>query len=457
MMQIGIPPGHTPNTLPPIINLDSANKVTFNLFCKQISAVSIKYGRKGAIIWNFFNQPAGPEHKPWTAKMNVDVVVADLERDLKKSPYFKHRDKERNALQSTLENISGTAFSLQQLLFDLDNGFMESGPDFASVDDPDVRSLLEANFRDIYSKNAKENGLPLIAVMAVSNEPDPSSLHMTAFERTVTLNGGPATTLNYLCAVNNNPRAPPNTAFGWNWVRPEDINKESGVIAVNRNILAEYMAKELQVVASEFCVVPQIGLVHGCELVPGSPPTVTIHPSGSDVIFLEYRVGAEGLMGHAGSDVGVYVGADLWYRCFVKFEGQAITVEQRYALYLQMPDSPILPLIQRTLIDTYSISADEKGSLQLTKIKEHLYNDDRNLQIDNKSDNKLWAGLVPMLVKTQEDLRARGKADLHGLRISQLHNFIFPGGKVFKYKDPFFSDYQDLVCEITYLDSLDDN
>jgi hypothetical protein len=46
--------------------------------------------------------------------------MKDLDKSLD-TPYFNTHPDEKLALQRQLENLSATAFSLQQLLFDLDN------------------------------------------------------------------------------------------------------------------------------------------------------------------------------------------------------------------------------------------------------------------------------------------------------------------------------------------------
>lgn len=86
--------------------------------------------------------------------MLVNLSIQDLGNDLNNSSYFKTHPKEREELGKALENLSGTAFSLQQLMFDLEDGFLESAPDFGGVSDADVKSPLEGGLRDIYRETA---------------------------------------------------------------------------------------------------------------------------------------------------------------------------------------------------------------------------------------------------------------------------------------------------------------
>jgi hypothetical protein len=85
----------------------------------------------------------------------------------------------------------------------------------------------------------------------LSHSEDDSTLHMTAIKRIVSplkdSNGNPidnsnsdqqsAATLDYLCAIDDKP-LPTFSSFDWNWVQPDEVNERSGVIAINRNILA---------------------------------------------------------------------------------------------------------------------------------------------------------------------------------------------------------------------------
>jgi hypothetical protein len=205
MLQMGIPCGHTPATLPPIVTFITPSKVEFNLFCRQVKVFSLKPGWGGA-LWSVVSQPVGGQ--PWSMKMTVDLTLADLDAELD-TPYFK---------------------------------------------------------------NAKEHGLSLVAVTAVAQPEDKSSLHMTDFERIVhrlkdstgrpipnpTLEQAKVTTLDYLCVVNNHPR-PQIDDLVWNWMQPGDVGDSSGVIAINRNTLTQCITDPLIAKATYYCRIPVIG------------------------------------------------------------------------------------------------------------------------------------------------------------------------------------------------------
>jgi len=88
-------------------------------------------------------------------------------------------------LLSQLTNLSSSAFSLQQLLFNLDDAVAQAKPTFQGVDDDGVAFLLEKPSISIWGSIAKKQGLPLVGVTAVAPNQNNSSLQLTALERSV--------------------------------------------------------------------------------------------------------------------------------------------------------------------------------------------------------------------------------------------------------------------------------
>lgn len=148
------------------------------------------------------------------------------------------------------------AFSLQQLVFDLDHMVLQSVPTIESMDKgSNAYSILHSKFIDIYIDYAKKHGLPPVAVAVISQESNPSQLCLTSFERQVTpviddkghmASNQSAATLDFLCAVNKHelPRCSP---FEWSWVDPEAIQDKSGVM------VAKILLETLLPMASKSC------------------------------------------------------------------------------------------------------------------------------------------------------------------------------------------------------------
>ncbi|PYI06803.1 hypothetical protein BO78DRAFT_367819 [Aspergillus sclerotiicarbonarius CBS 121057] len=481
MIQIGMPWGHTPKTLPPIVTLNSADNVTFNLFCRQVKVVSIRYARR-SIIWNVFQQPEGPAGQPWAMKMSVNLTVAGLDKELD-TPYFNSHPDVRDQLRKALVNLSGTAFSLQQLFYDLDNAVLQTVPDFSTVTDPDAKHVLETYFRNIYTKSAKEHGLPLVAVTAVTQSDDESTLQMTAFERIV--NPVPAepaaTTLDHLCAINNNP-VPRISSLDWNWVQPQDLEESSGMIAINRNILAAFVAANLDM--TQYCFLPDVqsSAVSLAPLV-GGKALATVSASGSHVMHGEHRGYDEGFQEPANTTLmspwlsRIFTQVENNYSLDVFFEERTIRVEQWSRINVsctQVIDKDLDPahrvslnLMDKTRTDTYSMSVNQNGALQLVNINQDIVDRSESLpekKVDLDINNpgswiaSFWDDILSSGtsrgIESAMNTIDRAAADLHELEISQLQSFVFPGARVFTYKDPFFSDHEDLVCKITYVDPV---
>ncbi|PYH77107.1 hypothetical protein BO82DRAFT_345861 [Aspergillus uvarum CBS 121591] len=497
-IQMGIPPLCSPSDSPPIVNLGSdASKVVLNMYCAQITVIQNHKDPYDDDLssWNVWSQaPADP----WIIQTQVDLVMKDLDKELNSSEYLRKNHKVREQLRKKLENLSGTAFSLHQLLFDLDNAVLQNNYAFDRVSDPDVKFLLETKFLQIYAKSASEHGWPLVAITAVSQERDDSTLQMTAFERTVnpvkdssgsdlanpSQSAQLATTLDYVCVVDNKP-VPPISRLGWNWVLPQDVGDSSGVIAINRDILTRHIATNLHTTAKTSCFAIE---VQEARLERRDIDRLDLaFPAGSShVIHMESQADTEGYQPHdevneyEGPEkmkVGAYVEVQTKYALDVFFEASSVRVVQhsqvdlscsfaapldnppvgggpRSLYYIDNTSQLRMKAVDKTLTDTYSITVDQKGGLQLVKASESL--DDRS---DSEPQRLTPAEMTATMTATifeevRNDFSQLSTGDLHELEISQLQSFIFPGARVFTYKDPSFSDHQDLVCKITYLDPV---
>lgn len=344
--QMGLPPGVSPKDLDIVTLGSSADRVTFRMFCSQMTAVQLKATRR-RVVWNIFSQPAGA---PWSVETTVDLVVADLDKELDSSTYLKTHPDVRQALRDALLNLSGTAFSLQQLMFDLDNAILETVPTFHGVEKgSDAEYILQKYFVDLYSATAKERGLPLVSINVVSQPQEESSVHMTAMDRIVCplkdSSGHPiaspspeqaaATTLNYLCVTNNKP-VPRISGFDWNWVEPGKVNDISGVMAINRDVLMQTIVDTIRPAAKQFCLRPVISRNDGLQ-VCADDGTLTVKypkgPKGIEDIRMEHWVEEDGMMSFAESDKETYARVEIDYYCDVTLdeENSKIKVNQGFS------------------------------------------------------------------------------------------------------------------------------
>jgi len=169
-LEMGIPPGcvvNTPNKTPqlqlpqPIVTLGTTSEsVLFNMYCSSVTVIENSpptgFATQGSRKW-FSQQP----WRPWYVQTRTNLMTTDLIKDLK-TPYFDNNPEERDALLARLNNISGSASSLQQLIFNLDGAVAQTTPKFDGVDDSAAEYMLGMSFVKLWATVAKERGSPLI-------------------------------------------------------------------------------------------------------------------------------------------------------------------------------------------------------------------------------------------------------------------------------------------------------
>ncbi|KAF4339364.1 hypothetical protein FBEOM_6778 [Fusarium beomiforme] len=498
-MRTGIPPGcivNVPNKGPqiqlpePIVTLGkTAENVLFNMYCSEVTIIKNNiprgWGSKGS--WAWFQQPSG---KPWYVKTQTNLLNSDLDKELD-TPYFREHPEEREALKRKLENISGSAFSLQQLLFNLDSAVAQTAPTFVGVDDETASYLLGKSFVNIWSKVAKDEGLPLVGVTAVAQYPDGSPLRLTALERWVSpvvdpSSGEPikdpsplqlsATTLNYLCATDGHP-LPGATSFNWNWIEPQDVSQQSGVISIKRSTMGQYLANVIEPLARKSCIKPWVDVTaeniwgdvkYQWSLTPGQQPTVKVTESGPLVATLDYSYTDSGW----DQDVGTYgeLKISSTYSCSIVLGnynygqfppvyvgGNTFTITQNLKMYVYVQwaaTSSDATLVNKTLTDEYVVSVDENGGLTSSPTSNSTVTDNSE-SIDVSWIVNAFTGVGDLLQSIKDKSAGFMNAHIETIPFNQIKNFVFPGAKVFSYRDASFSNFSDLACLITYVNPTD--
>lgn len=493
-MQSGIPPGCVVNVpkkgpqvqLPePIVTLgNTSDNVLFNMYCSSITVIKNNPpgGWNSAGSWQWFSQPSG---KPWYIKTRTNLLSSALDKSLD-TPYFQSHPEERDALRQKLNNISGSAFSLQQLVVNLDSAVAQTAPSFVGVTDRTAEFLLTQSFINIWSSTAKAKGLPLIGVTAVAQQPDGSPLRLTGLERWVSpvvdpLSGlqitdpsplqSSATTLNYLCATDSHP-LPGAASFNWNWIEPQDVAQSSGVIAIKRSTIGAFLAKEILPKARESCIKPWTGVKaldivggvrYSWSFASGQEPTVNIKDSGPLVATIDYSHTSNAWDKMAATygelnmtstySCSIFFGKhDTTVSPPVDLGGNIFTIVQslKISVYLQWSATGrSANVLDKTLSDEYVISVDNSGGL--------ISSASKSSSTDKSSDGDVgW--LVNAFTNVGDmlaDIRHRSgsflNAQISTIPFNQIRNFVFPGAKVFSYKTAAFSKHHDLVSLITYI------
>lgn len=452
---IGIPSGIAPQDIPDIITLQAASQsVIFNLICAQFTVVTCNFGRHG--LTSFFSA-SQPTNTPW-----LFTSIVALKQILENSNLPP-------AVQAQLNYWGPDAFSVQQLFFDLDNAALESTPTISGIaPGTPAYTLLEQVFLGAYFTAMKTNAQPILNYSIVQNTPDnnPSTLTLTKMELEVSpyTPAGASTndlnTLCYLCETNGN-NLPPAVPFTWNWVEQSEESSFDGVISINRNTFAQYIKNVLLQQVEKACLVPwtsvtahmmgsldtNMSLTSG-----GTPQTITINPTGSNVLTISYA-GAADNHDKSGLTYGEF---DLHtsYDCNVSFSGQTITIAQHLVVYIYLEfdyTSASGNVVDMTLTDTYTLSIGQGGSITSNMVS--------SPPIDNSTTpdygwffDILAGGTSKEQIESIKQYSSKVSAtDLTDIPAQNIQQFIFPGGKTFTFKDVNFSDSQDLVSHISYV------
>ncbi|EME43878.1 hypothetical protein DOTSEDRAFT_53146 [Dothistroma septosporum NZE10] len=490
-MQVGLPPGFQFTDLPIVLLGTSASSILFTMYCSQLSVVQNLPG-----AWSASTQPEGA---PWSVRTTVALVAQDLDVSLN-VPYYQNAGlKHRDALLAKLDNLkkSGDPFSLQQLLFNFEQAKSTTPSLSFGPGGPLLLTMIAQSFVPTYVGIVEQHGSPPLSVKAMTPasavrpapsireysgspwfaalfgktdiESDPSQLALTSLNWEVsppantplpTPASQDATTLNYLCAVNNH-QLPPPAAFSWNWVEPQDVGNESGVVAINRHVIANHILQEILPNAIQCCVNCSFSdtahwqgwASYYWTLTPGAQPEkVLITPSGPNVVQISY---SPDIPSHVETDQLTTASIQILptYTCDVTFEGNIIRIVQHMAfrVYVRLDSSSeTRNVVDKTITDEYTLSVNQHGSLQTTR--KSLKPVDHSESPGGNWLTKIFTNIDDLMGDIKKNITAFAATQLKPIPFDSLQNFIFPGGRVFAFKNATFSTNQDLVCAITYVD-----
>jgi hypothetical protein len=123
--QIGIPPMTNPRTLEDMVVLGmNTMAVQFKLYCSQFTIVELIPGG-GYTPTATFTSRSQPKDDPWVFVSNVNLSLSPVSNE-----GFGNL---LPTVQAQIKNMSGTTFSMQQLLFDLTQTILSSVPTIEGV------------------------------------------------------------------------------------------------------------------------------------------------------------------------------------------------------------------------------------------------------------------------------------------------------------------------------------
>jgi hypothetical protein len=473
--KMGLPPGLRPTEIPDVVVLDKGRAlVTYQLFFAEFDIAILDVRRK-EMDWKKLSQQSG---KPWICKFDVSIKMDDTE--------FKKLPPE---VQKKVKNLGPeTAFSVQQLYLDLNTAGLQSDPEIVGLDPAsDAYFYLTKVFFNTYWKQLREAGGDVIfgyTVKPKTQQPSTSSLIPTDMTMEVSPNvdaGGNATkkyglyTLDYL-VMSDNHLLPAAVPFNWNWVADSEEADYHGAMAIKKARFAAYLDEVLSPSLNQICVVPRctVSVVTGPKSgLPSLKYTASysqeqasqsyrmVSDDSSKVLTFskENKSFAEGsgavvLWGKYGincttqSDVYLennVIRASTQFNAHVFINAEGFTTEGNYA---------------RFKVDTsYQINVDSEGNLVVKlapdspKVEDQSETPDPGVILKLFSGNEIMSDIQKLknfLSGIRNFLTGHDQAILNIINGSSA--WVFPGGQTFTYKEVYFSDHQDLVTHITYVD-----
>ncbi|KAJ5100619.1 gamma-glutamyltranspeptidase periplasmic precursor [Penicillium angulare] len=455
--QQGLPSSVMPKLAPDVIELgENASAMKFRLMCKTFEIVVLEES------WQVFKQSdkIGGKSQKWLFESTVNIVRADLPRNLD-TPYFDKHPEEKQKILNALNNLSDSAFSLQQLMFDLDSTVVQEYPEIIGIEEgsPAYEALV-LYFKTYYIGTAKENGWPLLGVNAVAKGRDPSTLIMTAYERQVTSHTNPAySTLDNVCMTGGHA-LPSSYAFDWNWVKDDgDIGSAPhGVLAINRRCLTQMFLKGVSDKTKYFCCLFRPYFVNrkegrvfgGITSIPGAEPTFEEYDSGENLFKLTYNTYIKNVLdetdvvdapsgGIASQALVVYLslrGNTIIFTCITSYKIVAIKGGNEFNFEMFV-----------TVVHPYSFTVDAAGTLLLKDepvFSEIIHEYD---PVEAVKFNILPSiiGLLPIAASIKAGIELSGK------QFMDVQRAVFPGSSVFMFTNVRLSNYYDMICDLRYL------
>ncbi|CAG7557988.1 unnamed protein product [Fusarium equiseti] len=461
--QLGLPQVPDGASLPDIVTLTSdISNVQFNMLCSEFVICELS-GLYSAPSFASMSQPSG---SLWCMQATVNLSLSTME-----ASGFSSLPP---AIKAQIMSMDGTGFSIQQLLFDLNSVKLAKPPTIPNLSPTSQPSqLLEQCFTGAYFSAMQTGGLPLLGCSIVPPMGNPSSLTMTDMNVMVNpyvgTSGEPQSnpsdlqqslsTLNYLCAVDND-KLPPNVQFGWNWLEASDLSTSDGILAMNRNCLRNYFVERLRSYiptvcfkVNAHCDTDFLSCNMSVDLSAGGQPTLD-EAAGATVLSYSYNASDSDQAGNEGQLGQLRVGSAFNMTVqFVNSNGNAtVIITQHLVINCDVKiklTQAAGNLVDKTVIDTYTLAVDNNGKLGVTL----------DMVMSDNSDTTTMGVFQDFFTGSDEVtgvIKAQGEAlastNIHDIPLSTMQDYVFPGGQIFTFKDSRFSENQDLLSSITYVD-----
>ncbi|KAM0208995.1 hypothetical protein ACHAQD_011148 [Fusarium lateritium] len=249
------------------------------------------------------------------------------------------------------------------------------------------------------------------------------------------------------------------TPFDWTWLEPSDLNTRDGILAINRNWLRNYFNQQLRDYIPNVCFQVDAHCdadMFSCQMSancsPGQQPNLS-QVSGATVLSYDYTSSSSDEAGVNG-DLGS-LAISTTYNMVIQFTtlngNPSIVITQNLLISCNMRrdfTQTESNLVNETIVDTYTLSVDNDGTLGASLTTNSIDNSTNNFT----NSSEPFTNLGDMVNNIRNLGRALTSTNVHNIPFSDIHKYVFPGGQKFAFKDVQFSENQDLVASITYLD-----
>jgi hypothetical protein len=485
--KMGLPLGIAPTKMPDIIVLNKGNSlVSYQLYCAEFEVILLA-NNFGDIQFTNLSQPKG---SPWLFlfEVNLDMRTGD------KNAF----NSLPQGVQNKIKNLNpDSMFSVKQLYLDLNSAGLQGMPTIQGLDPTsDAYVYLTRTFINQYWANLGTSGVLLgYAVLPNAINPNPQAPSIIPTDLNIEVSpyldaqgkqtaNYPLYTLNYL-VMSGGARMPAPVQFQWNWVEQTELTDFQGTMAVRRNIFADFLHKLVAPASRNLSIDTNISMTHSGEdfttrvsapsspnpaqwtLVPaggkagpdGFAPLLTIgynhhsYDSSEDALHLSsingtFNYAMSGSI-EVGGKGGNIIRLKLHTVAYLEFNAHIVGI-QAANLEANIVD------YQSTAL--YTINIDGSGKLVATMSPPQNIDNKQDIN-ESKWDDLIGLGGVASMierVRTQLSDAVRNSTQGYENIITRMLNgsagWVFPGGKTFFFKEASFSDYQDLVTHVTYVD-----
>lgn len=151
----------------------------------------------------------------------------------------------------------------------------------------------------------------------------------------------------------------------------------------------------------------------------------------------------------------MYAASDVTssYTCDVSVNSTSITIKQHLKIYIWLKwdlTSADANVVDKTITDNYDVTVTQAGALRFIQ-KGPTKTEDESQSGSLDVFSNWFVSLNDVIDNVKSYAKNLDILYNKPIGFNNLQSFLFPGSKVFTFKSPQFSSYQDLVCPITYV------